>query len=85
MKKSGTKSHSTSNKKVKNATPLDYDGVSFKSKLEMYCYKLFKENNIPVEYEKVKFQILEPFSYNNEKIRGMTFLPDFVGDNFIVE
>ena len=85
MKKSGAKTHSTSNKKVKNATPLEYDGVHFKSKLEMYCYKLFKENNIPVEYENVKFQILEPFSYNDEKVRAMTFLPDFVGDSFIVE
>jgi hypothetical protein len=77
--------HSTPNKKVKNATPLEYDGVSFKSKLEMYCYKLLRENNIPVEYEVVKFQILEPFVYNDEKIRGMIFTPDFVGDNFVVE
>lgn len=85
MKKSGNEDHSTSNKKVKNATPLEYDGVDFKSKLEMYCYKLLKENQIPVEYENVKFQILEPFSYNEEKIRGMTFLPDFVGDTFVIE
>jgi hypothetical protein len=77
--------HSTPNKKVKNATPLEYDGVSFKSKLEMYCYKLLRENNIPVEYEVVKFQILDPFVYNDEKVRGMIFTPDFVGDNFVVE
>jgi hypothetical protein len=44
-----------------------------------------KENNIPVEYEVVKFQILDPFTYNNEKVRGMIFTPDFVGDNFVVE
>ena len=84
MNESG-ESHSTSNKKVKNATPLEYDSVSFKSKLEMYCYKLLKENNIPVEYEVVKFQILDPFVYNDEKVRGMIFTPDFVGDNFVVE
>lgn len=82
---SGVEDHSTSNKKVKNATPLEYDGIDFKSKLEMYCYKLLKENNIPVEYETVKFQILDPFVYNNEKVRGMIFTPDFVGDNFVVE
>lgn len=85
MNVSGTQNHSTSNKKVKNATPLEYSGVSFKSKLEMYCYKLLRESNIPVEYEVVKFQILDPFTYNDEKIRGMTFTPDFVGDNFVVE
>ena len=85
MNVSGIKDHSTSNKKVKNATPLEYDGISFKSKLEMYCYKLLKETNIPVEYEVVKFQILDPFTYNEENVRGMTFTPDFVGDNFVVE
>lgn len=85
MNVSGEESHSTSNKKVKNATPLEYDGISFKSKLEMFCYKLFKENNVPVEYETVKFQILDPFTYEGEKIRGMTFTPDFVGDTFVVE
>jgi hypothetical protein len=85
MNESGEISHSTPNKKVKNATPLEYNGVNFKSKLEMYCYKLLKENNIPVEYEVVKFQILDPFVYNDEKVRGMIFTPDFVGDNFVVE
>jgi hypothetical protein len=85
MNVSGITDHSTSNKKVKNATPLEYSGFSFKSKLEMYCYKLLKENNIPVEYEVVKFQILDPFVYNGEKVRGMIFTPDFVGDNFVVE
>lgn len=84
MKKSGKVHHST-NKKVKNATPLTYNKIEFKSKLEVYCYKLFHDNRIPVEYEQVKFQILEPFVYNEEKIRGMVFTPDFVGNDFIVE
>lgn len=85
MNVSGKDNHSTSNKKVKNATPLEYNGISFKSKLEMYCYKLLQENKVPVEYEVVKFQILDPFSYNGEKVRAMTFTPDFVGDTFVVE
>lgn len=85
MKKSGNKNHSTSNKKVKNATPLTYDSIDFKSKLEVYCYKRLKESKVPVEYEKTKFQILDSFTYNNEKIRGMVFTPDFVGDDFVIE
>ena len=84
MKKSGFTSRST-NKKVKNATPLEFDGIKFKSKLEVYCYELLKKNSIHAEYEENKFQILEPFVYNYEKIRGMYFTPDFVGDDFIVE
>ena len=85
MKKSGNKNHSTSNKKVKNATPLTYDSIDFKSKLEVYCYKTLKESKVPVEYEKTRFQILDSFTYNNEKIRGMVFTPDFVGDDFVIE
>lgn len=84
MKKSGFTNRST-NKKVKNATPLEFDGIKFKSKLEVYCYELLKQNKIQAEYEENKFQILEPFAYNNEKIRGMYFTPDFVGNDFIIE
>lgn len=85
MSPSGVISHSTLNKKVKNATPLEYNGIHFKSKLEMYCYKLLKDYNVPVEYEVEKFPVLDPFVYNGEKVRGMIFTPDFVGDNFVVE
>lgn len=84
MKKSGFTNRST-NKKVKNATPLEFDGIQFKSKLEVYCYKLLKDKGIPAEYEEHRFQILEPFTYNDKKIRGMYFTPDFVGDDFIIE
>ena len=34
------------NTKVRNATPTEYDGIKFKSKLEAYCYKQLKENSI---------------------------------------
>jgi len=84
MSKSGHTSRST-NKKVKNATPLEFNGIKFKSKLEVYCYELLIQNRIQAEYEGTRFQILEPFTYNDEKIRGMIFTPDFVGDDFIIE
>ena len=45
------KKDNTENKKVKNARITIYDGISFKSKLEVYCYKKLKENGIPFEYE----------------------------------
>lgn len=73
------------NKKVKNATPITYNGIEFKSKLEAYCYKSLVKRNIPVEYESTTFTIIEPFEYNNQKIRHMTFKPDFVGDDFVIE
>lgn len=73
------------NKKVKNATKIIYDGIQFRSKLEAYTYQKFKENGIKVEYESKKFTLLPSFEFHSEKVRAITYLPDFVGNNFIVE
>lgn len=42
------------NRKIKNATPLTYDGISFKSKLEAAVYRLLREAGFVVRYEPVK-------------------------------
>ena len=42
------------NKKVKNATPIQIDGISFKSKLEGYVYSRLKEEKLKAEYEPIK-------------------------------
>ena len=73
------------NKKIKNATPLIYEGIKFRSKLEVNCYKLLLENKISCEYEKTKFILQDNFIYNNNKIRQITYTPDFVGNTFIIE
>lgn len=73
------------NKKVRNATKRTVDGIDFKSKLEVHCYEKLKENNISAEYENNKFEILPSFEYNGKKIRKMTYTPDFVGKDFIIE
>lgn len=86
--------HNAENKKIKNASPLEYDGVTFKSKLEKMIYQILKENGFPVEYEPNKFVIWEGFRptipfYNKDKITRMlklekkkiidvTYTPDFV-------
>lgn len=82
------------NKKIKNTSPLEYDGISFKSKLEKMAYQTLKENNLPVEYEPKKFIIWEGFKptvpfYNkdtstrmlkldNKKVISLSYTPDFV-------
>ncbi len=77
------------NRKVKNATIKTVDGIKFKSKLEAHCYNRLKENNIKAEYEGKKFEIIPAFIYNNEKVRKMTYTPDFVGTyknkKFVIE
>lgn len=75
--------------KVRNATKVDKYGLHFRSKLELYTYEAFMNAGIPVLYEPKHFTLLEKFEYNGEKIRPITYLPDFMGKyngmRFIVE
>lgn len=91
------KRSNTPNKKVKNAKVIEYEGKTFKSKLEVYCYKKLKDANLSFQYEGQTYTLLEPFelqvdSYElrktkegkvfkkvTNKIRKMTYTPDFVG------
>jgi len=49
------------NKKVKNATTHEYNGVKFKSGLELFAYKTLTENEIPFTYQPDKTVLLAPF------------------------
>lgn len=73
------------NKKVRNATKQEIDGITFRSKLEAYMYQKLKEADIKVDYELHRYTLLPAFIYNNSKIRAITYLPDFVGKDFIIE
>lgn len=71
--------------KVRNATAVDKYGIHFRSKLECYTYEAFIKAGIPVKYEPKHFTLLPKFEYLGEKIRPITYLPDFIGKGFIVE
>lgn len=82
----------TLNKKIKNANPLEYDGIKFKSRVEVSIYKLLEAHNIEAKYEGKTF-ILSPSIrptvpfYNRTKKAGfhnvmspidsITYTPDF--------
>ncbi len=82
------------NKKIKNASPLEYDGISFKSKLEKMIYQTLKEQGFPIEYEPHKFVLWQGFhptvpfydkdkytrmlKLKSKKIIDITYTPDFV-------
>lgn len=83
--KKNQKKKNLSKGRVKNATPNEYDGVKFRSKLETYTYKKLKEAKINADYEQHRFQLLPAFQYGNKKYRPMTYLPDFVGKDFVIE
>ena len=71
--------------RVKNATKVDAYGLHFRSKLELYTYEAFMKAGIPVKYEPKHFTLLKSFEFLGQKIRPITYLPDFIGRNFIVE
>ena len=71
--------------KVKNATPTQLDGIKFRSKLEAYTYKKLKEAKIYAEYEQHRYMLLPSFIFENKTVRAITYLPDFVGSDFIIE
>ena len=71
--------------RVKNATKVSKYGIDFKSKLECYTYEAFIKAGITVKYEPKRFTLLPKFEHLNEKIRPITYLPDFIGRGFIVE
>lgn len=80
------------NKKVKNATSVEYDGNKFKSKLELTIYKALKEKGLNPLYECNKFILQEGFRPSKPyylkgvcpktasgyaKIIQITYTPDF--------
>ena len=82
------------NKKIKNATKVEYNGIKFNSKIELMVYKTLVENGFDPEYEPHKFTIFEgykptvPFytinkntkelSLNVIKQISITYTPDFI-------
>lgn len=64
------------NKKIKNATKSIFDDIKFDSKLELFFYKLLKDNNIIFEM-KNKFILQNKFEYNGINIREISMFPDY--------
>lgn len=85
---------SQENRRVKNAQETLYDGILFKSKLEVTCYKMLKDAGLPVQYEPQKIIIWTGFKptvpfYDKDsatrtlkpkmdKIRDSYYTPDFM-------
>lgn len=84
------------NKKVKNATEIVFDGIKFKSKLELAFYKILTQAGLNPQYERKTYLLWEgckptvPFytrdkktkllKLDDVKLRNMTYTPDFTFD-----
>lgn len=81
------------NRKIKNASVIEYDGIKFRSKLEVKVYQALKDAGYAPQYEVDKIPLLESFRpkkawyLNGEAqvtakgksiiVLGKTYTPDF--------
>ena len=90
-------------KRLINSVATVYNGISFKSRLEVNCYKLLQEAGIEFKYEPTSYEVLGSFLFQhssferlsngkgdfidrgNKRVNAITYKPDFVGENFIIE
>lgn len=101
MKKIKRKPKTKGIKKV-NSAKVEYNGILFDSKLEIYCYKKLIEAGLQFEYTNRKYIIVSPFTFDNlsyepnkrkgdllskrtNKIKYISYTPDFVGKGWIIE
>ena len=50
-------------RRVRNAEESVYDGIKFRSNLELFTYKQLKKNKIKFSYEEHRFNLIESFKY----------------------
>ncbi len=68
----------------------EYDGITFDSGLEIYCYKQLKAANIQADYTPTSYELLPKITFegNDKKTKtvlALKYTPDFVGKDFIIE
>ena len=74
------------NRKIRNATPVEYKGIKFRSKLEKSCYDILEKSGIEFKYEPFEVELIPAFSYLGKHMRAWTYTPDFVVfHNIIIE
>lgn len=73
------------NKKIKNAQSGIFEGIKFRSQLEIRVAKYLKENNIDFEYESIRLELIPSFKYNGQSYRAVHYKPDFKCGNFLLE
>ncbi len=63
-------------KKGVQVKKVQYKGITFDSKLELFFYKELKKAKIPFEFQK-KYVLLDKFRYDGKAVRQMTLTVDF--------
>ena len=59
-------------KKLINSVATIHDGISFKSRLEVNCYKLLKEAEIKFKYEPTSYEVLGSFLFEHNSFERLS-------------
>lgn len=78
VRKKGTSSN-------RGGTKVEYDGILFNSKLEVFAYKELKKNGLEAHYEPETYVLVEPFRYDDKAVLAMKYTPDFVDYDYVME
>lgn len=73
------------NKKIKNATSTIYKGIRYRSKLEVRFAMMLDAEKIPFAYEEETWVVLDKQTYMGQTIRCVTYTPDFIIGDVVVE
>ena len=74
--------------RIQNVQPRSYKGRTYRSTLEAKTAKVLDELYIPFKYEERKIILSKGFycSYQKDKVRDITYTPDFeIGNNILIE
>lgn len=73
------------NRKIRNATPSEYKGRVYRSKLEAKFAWMLDGNHIPFKYEEETWEVLPKQTYMGKTVRAVTYTPDFIIGDTVVE
>lgn len=73
--------------RIQGVHPKEYKGVMYKSTLEAETAETLDKLGLPINYEARKITLLEGFRcpFQKDKVRGITYKPDFTVGNIIIE
>lgn len=73
------------NRKIRGATPTEYNGRRYRSKMEATFARLLDMAGLDYAYEAEKWELLPAQEYRGEKVRPVTYTPDFIVGGTVVE